>query len=232
MTPEPQASLSSFIFQQSVAVLRARGLALLGVSFFAALAARGLDDLFHFRLGLQDHPDHVPLVLTSLSLLSIIELLGLAGRLTFISQGIHPRPLLPDRNEFSLLLIESLRSLGATLWRVPLLLLPAIWEFIRLLPVPYIVMFDRSYRRGEVDALKASRAFFKRHRLFVFAMLGLMMFHAALLEFFEPQMDLAPIWEAPLDFLPSLLAMALLTMTVDLFVSLLFRYRSDQEGGA
>ncbi len=205
---------------------------MVGVSFLAALTARGLDDLFHFRLGLGEHPDHVPLVLTSLSLLSIIELLGLAGRLTLISQALKPRPLLPDRLEFSLLLIESLRSLAATLWRVPLLILPALWEFIRLTPVPYVVMFDKSYRRGEIDVLKASRAFFARHRLFVLGLLLLMMLNAVVIEFFEPKMDLAPIWETPFDFLLPLLAIAAITAGLDLLVSLLVRYRMDQEGGA
>ena len=229
MTPEPQVSLSSHFFQHFVAVLRARGLALIGVTLLASSAARGLDDLFHFHWGLQDHPENLPLVLTSLTLLSLIELLGLSARLSLISQALLPLRPMPDRTEFSLIMIESLRSLAAVLWRIPLLILPALWELVRLVPVPYIVMFDSAYRRGEVDVLKASRSFFRRHRLFVVFMGFMTIFHTVLLLALEPKLDLAPIWETPLDFVPSMIAISLLTTTVEITFSLLFRVRIDRE---
>lgn len=53
--------------------------------------------------------------------------------------------------------------MAAIVIRLPLLALPAIYEWLRLTPVPFVVLFHQEYQRGEIDALKASRDFFRRH---------------------------------------------------------------------
>jgi len=56
------------------------------------------------------------------------------------------------------LLIEQVRALAAVLWRIPLLILPAFGEYIRLVFVPLVVILNGSYEQGETDALQESRA--------------------------------------------------------------------------
>lgn len=75
--------------------------------------------------------------------------------------GMGAKPSAPQT--LNLMLIESIRSLAAVIIRLPLLLLPAIYEWIRLSIVPYIVLLDRSYRDGGVDALQRARELFRRH---------------------------------------------------------------------
>lgn len=58
---------------------------------------------------------------------------------------------------FNQILIEQVRALAAVLWRVPLLLIPASNEYIRLSFVPLVVVFDSAYSEGGVDALQESR---------------------------------------------------------------------------
>jgi hypothetical protein len=59
---------------------------------------------------------------------------------------------------FNQLLIEQVRALAAVLWRIPLVVLPAFAEYIRLVFVPLVVILNGSYEHGETDALKESRA--------------------------------------------------------------------------
>lgn len=55
------------------------------------------------------------------------------------------------------LLIEQIRALAAILFRLPLLIVPALVAYIRLAFVPLTVLLDPAYARGEVEALRESR---------------------------------------------------------------------------
>jgi hypothetical protein len=69
---------------------------------------------------------------------------------------VGPPPLAPLK-ALNQLLIESTRALAAVLYRVPLLLFPALVEFVRLAYVSYTVIFDPEYWHGRVDAIARSR---------------------------------------------------------------------------
>jgi hypothetical protein len=63
--------------------------------------------------------------------------------------------------------IELVRAVSAILYRVPILVLPAIVEMARLSFVPFLATFDPAYHRGQTDALAASRRLFSQNALFV-----------------------------------------------------------------
>jgi hypothetical protein len=66
------------------------------------------------------------------------------------------------------LLIETVRSFSAILFRAPLLILPALYEYVRLSFVPLVVIFDPSYQAGQTDALDKSRKLVSQHRFLMF----------------------------------------------------------------
>jgi hypothetical protein len=111
------------------------------------------------------------------------------------------RQLKPVRS-FELIIIETLRSFAAILFRIPLLVLPAVYEWLRLLPVPYLVLLDRRYRAGERDALTEARCLFAGHRWLILSLLGLRsvlwLAEAMLFENGqgEPLMSLQHIWSS------------------------------------
>lgn len=67
--------------------------------------------------------------------------------------------------QFKWVLIENLRCSLAIIIRLPLLVVPALVEMIRLFCVPFVVQFDPRYGRGEIDALTTSRSLLKGHFL-------------------------------------------------------------------
>lgn len=77
---------------------------------------------------------------------------------------MREEPLLSSRTlkDFNQVMVEGVRSLAAVIYRVPLLLIPAVFELFRLLFVPHVVMLDPNYSSGRVDALGASRAMIRR----------------------------------------------------------------------
>jgi hypothetical protein len=53
--------------------------------------------------------------------------------------------------------LESLRALGLTLLYLPLLIIPGLIKYVQFLFVPFVVLCDRKYQRGQVDALAESK---------------------------------------------------------------------------
>lgn len=82
----------------------------------------------------------------------------------------HPPLSRRFADHFNQLVIEQVRVLAGVIWRLPLLILPAVLFYIRMLLVPYIVIFDPSYQKGRVDALAESRQLSRGH-LFLFSAL-------------------------------------------------------------
>ena len=64
----------------------------------------------------------------------------------------------------NLLMIESTRAMASVMFRIPLLILPALLQWIRLAPLPYLVLLSRSYESGEADALQLSSKFASRYK--------------------------------------------------------------------
>ncbi len=54
---------------------------------------------------------------------------------------------------FNQLVIEQIRALASVLFRMPLLIIPALVRYVRLSFVPYVVLMDPNYALGKKDAL-------------------------------------------------------------------------------
>lgn len=99
------------------------------------------------------------------------------------------------------LVIEGVRSIAAILYRVPLLLIPALVEFIRLMFVPHVVLLDRDYEAGRVDALKRSRELTRgRWTLLIFSA-GVLLGVNTYVEIVAQGSTEVWMWEEPLGWL-------------------------------
>lgn len=111
----------------------------------------------------------------------------------------RPPPSLPTSaiRNLTQLVIEEMRVLAAVLLRVPLLLFPALIEYIRLSLVPYVVVLDPSYSQGKIDALHASRRLTRRR----WTLMGFVVLAALLLNALVPNMiqgdNQGWIWQNP-----------------------------------
>lgn len=116
------------------------------------------------------------------------------------------------------LLIEQLRGVAAVIWRIPLLILPALFEFVRLLLIPFVVIFDRRYSEGKIDALQTSRELARGRWL----LLALTLLVHALASHFIEELIFGPrsqwAWESPTSFALT----TLLTLFIEVFSALFF----------
>lgn len=120
--------------------------------------------------------------------------------------------------ELNQLLIEQVRVFAAIIWRLPLLLVPAAIEFVRLCFVPMIVLIDGDYQKRRVDPLIESRKLSRGH----WTILSLLF---CLFEFSESFAGELILHEAPNPMLNHPLASSisiLVTMGLKLFASLFF----------
>lgn len=99
---------------------------------------------------------------------------------------------------FNQIVIEQVRALASILWRTPLLVIPAVIQYVRLTFVPFVVMFDRAYDRGRVDALKQSQVLSRGH----FTLLTIVIFAGLLLPWFAEESVRGDngrwVWENPM----------------------------------
>jgi len=66
------------------------------------------------------------------------------------------------RKDFELLVIEHMRAWGHTLSWTFVFILPGIYKWLSFAFVPFVVLFSKKYRDGEVDALKHSAHVFRK----------------------------------------------------------------------
>lgn len=201
----------------------------LGVVLFylgVAILTRLLEDLFQMT-GLMPANDHTDPSIPAMAIVAVTTLawstLTSSVSLTILVGSSRAT----DRSMFrtvELLLIETIRGLGAVLLRLPLLILPAVYEWIRLTPIPYIVLWDRAYQAGDVDALQASREFFRSHKTRVLSLLvlSLMIF---LIEFAttSSSQDTAALWVNPVESLLPILIFAPIHLACDIFTLEMYR---------
>lgn len=77
------------------------------------------------------------------------------------------------KTNFNQVLVEQTRSMASVLWRTPLLIVPALIQYIRLSFVPLIVLLSTEYNAGREDALKKSAQMSRgRFWLLTFIVLG------------------------------------------------------------
>ena len=124
------------------------------------------------------------------------------------------RAKIPTAEMINRIIIETLRSFAAILYRVPLLLFPAFAEYVRLAYVPYLVAIDPAYHRGEYDVLTRSREL-GRGTLFA---LGLWQFFSWLMTYFA----LAGFEKTTSPWQISVVFFALLSLVVNTYVSLVW----------
>jgi hypothetical protein len=154
---------------------------------------------------------------------SSAQLTCLAIRTFPSSPSFHKQSALSVIN---LIAIENTRSLAACIYRIPLLVIPAVVEWFRLLPVPYIVLLDPDYSLGKIDALKASRQFFSSNKLFVFALtIPLIIGFAAELLISDSPIDSLAVWEAPFQHIGSISTVAAIRLLFDFGVLWAFRQK-------
>ncbi len=63
------------------------------------------------------------------------------------------------------LLIENLRVLARVIFWIPFFILPALYQYIRLAFVSFVVILDPDYARGNTDALARSKQITRGHAL-------------------------------------------------------------------
>jgi hypothetical protein len=120
-------------------------------------------------------------------------------------------------------LIESTRSLASIVFRVPLLILPAAIEYIRLLFVPYVVVFDSAYNLGKVDALESSRRLTKGRWILLVAVLVVSLGLPEFVHSFT-QSEISPwFWDNPLSFAITAGLTLFINVFAGLFLFALFR---------
>lgn len=81
--------------------------------------------------------------------------------------NIKVSPLSFIQTNFELSLIETLRAWGKTFLWCFLFIIPGLIQFTYYMMAPFVVMFSKKYRAGEVDALDYSKKLTKKfwHRL-------------------------------------------------------------------
>lgn len=189
----------------------------------AAIATHLMEDVFQVA-GLMPTDTHADPSVAGMIIVSIATLVW-TTLVSSVSLSILVGPTeLSFLKTINLLLIETIRGLGAVLLRVPLLILPAIYEWVRLAPIPYIVVLDSRYQAGEVDALQASREFFQAHWKRVLGLLIISLI-ILLIEFAttsSPQ-DAGPLWENPIEALLPILVFSLVHLACDVFTLEMYR---------
>jgi hypothetical protein len=124
---------------------------------------------------------------------------------------------------FNQLLIEQLRSLAAILLRIPLLIVPALVEYVRLSFVPLIVILDPAYQRGEVDVLKQSRQLLKKRFVLLLGWLVLSLFIPLVVEDLVQDKGGALIWQNPSGVALSMALTLFINLATGIFLFALYR---------
>ena len=134
----------------------------------------------------------------------------------------NSRPESSPSRPFAQVLIEEIRVLASILWRLPLLLFPALFQYVRMAFVPFIVILDPAYARGEVDALKKSQRL-SRGRFWLLALTILV--SLALPWFLDElaQGENSSIWVEPLKGAASTTVTLFINVATGLFLFSLYR---------
>ncbi len=114
------------------------------------------------------------------------------------------------------LFIETLRAWGKTLLWSILFIIPGIWKYLHYSLVPFVVVGSPLYQHGHVDALQASTAIVRKHRVQVFGIF--ILFHLLIPIILSALFDAYRlIWKTPMaSLLLSLLDTYLLLISTHL----------------
>ncbi|RYZ75736.1 MAG: hypothetical protein EOP05_07030 [Proteobacteria bacterium] len=139
--------------------------------------------------------------------------------------ALRDEPVFSSRSltDLNQLLIEGVRSMAAVVFRLPLLLIPAAVEVLRLLFVPHVVILDRVYQVGQADALKRSRTFARLGWL-PLLISTLLVFSTGILidSVTQGASGEAWLWQRPGAFLLSALLTLFINLVYEVFLVALF----------
>jgi hypothetical protein len=132
---------------------------------------------------------------------------------------------------FRLLVIEQMRVFAKVLLWLPLLVLPAFYQYIRLIFVPLVVVFDPQYQNGQADALQRSREITQRHLGLIVLVLLIAFGIPVLLESLA-QGDSDFIWENPVHIGLVSIMMLFVNLASSIFLFSAYRSLSTVQGFA
>jgi hypothetical protein len=102
-------------------------------------------------------------------------------------------------NDYSQVIIESLRAWGKVITWSLLFVIPGLIKWLRLSFVPFIVLESPAYQRGELDALETSARLSKGQ---MFKLAGLLLFFSGVFPMILTNWDeYKTIWKTPLPSL-------------------------------
>lgn len=172
----------------------------------------------HFSAGSEDS---VPLLASFVALSTVWALLSNAIRLISIRTAMDKE--VPSKltwlSRINLLSIECLRAMASVMFRIPLLLIPAVVQWVRLAPLPYLLLLSRDYESGRVDALKLTTQFANRHKLLTLtiAVLPLLTLIPEVLLLSEAT-SFATLLSHPIQHIGSISVLSLLKLSIDTFL--------------
>lgn len=121
--------------------------------------------------------------------------------------------------------IETLRGWGKCIIYSLFLIVPGIWKFLEYSFIPWIVCFDPSYDKGEVDALKKSTQMFRKVwlKMLLLFVLFILVIPLILTTFFEQYrlIWITPLPALALHFLDALTHILFFQIVTILFFNLL-----------
>jgi hypothetical protein len=192
---------------------------------YIALELVGLSLEFVFEPAAKLFPsaseDSVPLLASFVGLSTVWALLSNAIRLISIrtAMDLEVPSKLTWLSRINLLSIESLRAMASVMFRMPLLLIPAVVQWVRLAPLPYLVLLSNDYESGRVDALKLTTHFANRQKMLTFAMaiLPLLTLIAEVLLLSEAT-SFSTLFSSPAQHIGSIGVLSLLKLSIDTFL--------------
>lgn len=133
-----------------------------------------------------------------------------------------PKSPLSRLRRVNLLMIESTRAMASVMLRIPLLILPAVLQWIRLAPMPYLMLLNPDYEAGKIDALKLSTEFSSRKKLLTVFVATLPIL-ILIPEYFLTTDDsiLSTLRSNPIQHIGSIVAMSVIKFAFDVFALIL-----------
>lgn len=174
------------LFGQFKIILKRTGWVLFLLSALAAVSEQSLNHLMQNELASHDGASSIIWLWGGLSLLSslIFPPLLILFTLAALQKENGWRNFLTKNAQY--LIIEEMRTIGQCFSWGLLFIIPGLVRMIQLVFVPFIVLCDPAYSRGEIDALKSST---RTANMKFFKIIGLLIVFSLLIPFASTFID-------------------------------------------
>ena len=125
------------------------------------------------------------------------------------------------------LTLESIRALGWTIVKALMFVIPGLIAFIQYLFVPYIVLLDERYHRGEMDALERSKTLAKNQTWFLFFVNSFFLLIVLLLQTVAQGLKWS-LWQAPLASTLTQIAIQLISLLASIWMFCIYMSRCER----